>query len=191
MMLHALQEYGLQHAVRHVRPRSKRFINYKKMKNIMLIFDSDAMERNEAIKNIIVDLQEARKRVVAWGYADKKIINSPILPTFNLICRADLDFMMRPKKAVIQALQEMHFDCVINFSDARSIPTTHLLLNTDADCKIGYVTSLNATSGSSLYDFSICYAEDELPQVDEEDGNDRRIRHLWNTLLPYLQTIQS
>ena len=177
----------LQRAIKKAPQRQKRFVNYRKMKTVLLIFESDAQERNAAIKNIMTDLKEDNKSVVAWGFINSKEIASAILPTYNLLGLHDVDTLMRPLQTQLNNLHEMHFDVAIDLSTEHNIVTRYLLLNAQADCKIGMRTE---NEENTMLDFTLSYSPEQIPSSIEAN-HDTAIYYFWHNLLPYLQNIQS
>ena len=71
--------------------RQQRFVNYNNAQSIFLLFESDFAEKNVEVRRIIQKLTADGKKVTAWGYTDKKLTSTSILPDFKILNKKDFD----------------------------------------------------------------------------------------------------
>ena len=63
--------------------RIRRFVNYETANTILLLFESDYIEKNRYIRKVIGQLVNDGKKVYAWGYINNKKATTAILPSFT------------------------------------------------------------------------------------------------------------
>ena len=52
--------------------RIRRFVNYETANTVLLLFESDYIEKNRYIRKVIGQLVNDGKKVYAWGYINNK-----------------------------------------------------------------------------------------------------------------------
>lgn len=162
--------------------RSARFPHLDQPLKIMLIYESDYLERNDAIKTIRQELLKRQMDISMWGYVEKKEITTLILPQSRILGPNDYNLLGKPREEVIKDLQEEHYDLLIDLTTRPLLPLRYLALFTDADFKVG----LNL--GEGIHDMLI-----SLPDFNPEQGEEAAIEASWlfNQIMGYLTTIKS
>lgn len=162
--------------------RNPRFPHLDKPLKVLLIYESDVLERNDAIKTIRQDLLRRQMDVTMWGYVNKKEINTLILPQSRILGTPDYNFFGKPHSYVIADLQAEHFDLLIDLTTHPILALRYLAMYADADFKVG----LNL--GEGLHDMLI-----SLPDFTPEQGEEAEIEASWlyHQLMSYLTTIKS
>lgn len=163
-------------------PRDPRFPHFDQPLKVMIIYESDHLERNDAIKTIRQDLLKRRMDVTMWGYVEKKDIQTLILPQSRILGLEDYNFLGKPRDYVLTDLQAEHYDLLIDLTTRRLLPLRYLAMYTNADFKVG----LNL--GEGLHDMLI-----SLPDFNPEQGEDVSIEASWlyHQIMSYLTTIKS
>ena len=72
--------------------RNPRFPHLDQPLKIMLIYESDVLERNDSIKSIRQDLLRRQMDVTMWGFVEKKEITSLVLPQSRILGLEDFNF---------------------------------------------------------------------------------------------------
>ena len=168
-------------------PRIHRFVNYDKAKTILILFESDYAEKNPNIHKIIEQLQKDGKKVSAWGFINKKEIETAIFPDFRILHHKQTDFFHKPLASFINELKFVEYDLLIDLSLKQLIPLEYLALYAIASFKTGmrkteipvfdFVLDIEkATSASDS-------TETAESQVDEI--------YLYNQIIFYLKHIQT
>ena len=168
-------------------PRIHRFVNYDKAKTILILFESDYAEKNPNIHKIIEQLQKDGKKVSAWGFINKKEIETAIFPDFRILHHKQTDFFHKPLASFINELKFVDYDLLIDLSLKQLIPLEYLALYAIASFKTGmrkteipvfdFVLDIEkATSASDS-------TETAESQVDEI--------YLYNQIIFYLKHIQT
>ena len=152
--------------------RQSRFPHLDQPLKIMIIYESDVLERNDNIKNIRQDLLRRQMDVTMWGYVEKKEISTLILPQSRILGLRDYNLFGKPRDYVINDLKAEHYDLLIDLSIRPLLSLRYLTLLTDADFKVG----LNL--GEGMHDMLIGI---ENAEVEE----------LYNQIMNYLTTIKS
>ena len=118
-------------------PRSHRFVSYDKAKNILLLFESDLQEKNVIIRKIIAQLQSDGKKVSAWGFINKKEVESAILPDFRILHHKQTDFFKKPIQSFINELEDQEFDLMIDLSLQPIVTLEYIAMYAKATMKTG------------------------------------------------------
>jgi hypothetical protein len=162
--------------------RNPRFPHLDRPLKIMLIYESDVLERNDSIKSIRQDLLRRRMDVTMWGFVEKKEITSLVLPQSRILGLEDFNFWGKPKEHVLKDLQAEHYDLLIDLTTRQLLPLRYLAMYADADFKVG----LNF--GEGLHDMLI-----SLPDLTPEQGEEVQTEASWlyNQIMQYLTTIKS
>jgi hypothetical protein len=164
--------------------RERRFVNIHKARTVMLVFESDFMERNPEIRMIIRDLQDSGARVRAWGYVDKKEVSTANLPDFKILYRKSANKLRFPFPVFMRELEETEFDLLIDLTTKEILPLQYLVLHANAGCKAGV-----KKGEVNLYDFVVDLDNNRL----DDDGNpiEPDVLFVYNQINFYLKNIQS
>ena len=162
--------------------RDPRFPHLDQPLKIMIVYESDYLERNDAIKTIRQDLLRRQMDVTMWGYVEKKDITTLILPQSRVLGLNDYNWMGKPRDFVINDLQAEHYDLLIDLTTRPLLPLRYIAMYTDADFKVG----LNL--GEGIHDMLI-----SLPDFTPEQGEEAAIEASWlyHQIMSYLTTIKS
>jgi hypothetical protein len=162
--------------------RSARFPHLDQPLKVMLIYESDYLERNDAIKTIRQELLQRNMDITMWGYVEKKEITTLILPQSRILGPSDYNLLGKPRVYVLTDLQAEHYDLLIDLTTHPLLPLRYLALFTDADFKVGM------NLGEGIHDMLI-----SLPDFSPEQGEQAEIEASWlfNQIMKYLTTIKS
>lgn len=151
----------------------------------MLIYESDMLERNDAIKAIRQDLLKRQIDVTMWGYVAKKEIQTLILPQSRILGLADFNWLGKLKNEVKDDLRAEHYDLLIDLTTKPILPLRYLTLYTDADFKVG----LNL--GEGLHDMLISMPIVAPAEGESDEEPHVEVTQLYNEIMKYLTTIKS
>ena len=162
--------------------REVRFPHLDQPLKIMIIYESDVLERNDSIKTIRQDLLRRQMDVTMWGFVEKKEITTLILPQSRILGLSDYNLFGKPRDYVLTDLATEHYDLLIDLTTRPLLPLRYLAMYTDADFKVG----LNL--GEGIHDMLI-----SLPDFTPEQGEKAEIEASWlfNQIMGYLTTIKS
>ena len=162
--------------------RDPRFPHLDKPLKVMIIYESDVLERNDRIKTIRQDMLRRQMDVTMWGYVEKKEIQTLILPQSRILGLGDYNWLGKPRDYVINDLKAEHYDLLIDLTTRPLLPLRYLTMYADADFKVG----LNL--GEGLHDMLI-----SLPDFTPEQGNEAGIEATWlfDQIMRYITTIRS
>jgi len=165
--------------------RNRRFVNYNKARTVLVLFESDAEEKNSNVQDIIRLLQADGKKVTAWGFVNKKDCTTSIMRDFRILHQKQADVFGKPDVAIITELQDMEFDLLIDLSLKPVLYIQYLVMY----AKVLFKTGLRKTD-MQIYDFildavSTTNVSDEISEhtVDE--------MYLFNQIFFYLKSIQT
>ena len=177
-----LKQYIFEYLRKRMPEREVRFPHFDEPLRIMLIYESDLLERNDAIKTIRQDLLRRQMDVTMWGYVEKKEVTTLILPQSRILGVEDYNFLGKPRDFVLTDLQTEHYDLLIDLTTRPQLPLRYLAMYTDADFKVG----LNL--GEGIHDMLI-----SLPDLSPEQGEEASIEASWlyHQMMQYLTTIKS
>ena len=168
-------------------PREHRFVNYNKAKTILILFESDYAEKNQAIHTIIDQIRKDGKKVTAWGFLNKKEIETAIFPDFRILHHKQTDFFHKPLDSYINELKFVEYDLLIDLSVNSIIPLEYLALYANASFKTGIRKTIIA-----VYDFVLDV--DKVPASDESSESVQTQvdeTYLYNQIIFYLKKIQT
>ncbi len=175
-----------RHAKRHVNHTDceQKFVNYRDAKSILLLFESDFVEKNIEIRNIIKTMNADGKKVMAWGFLNKKQVNTAILPDFRILNNQNIDLLHKPKDSFIQELEEQKFDLLIDLSVNEIVPLQYIALYSNATLKAGL-----RKNKAPIYDFMIEIGKNQYENTTIE--NEINASYIYNQIIFYLKSIQT
>lgn len=159
-----------------------RFPHMEQPLKLLIIYESDYLERNDAIKSIRQNLLRQQMDVTMWGYAAKKEISTLILPQSRILGLGDYNLLGKPRDYVLTDLQAEHYDLLIDLTTQPCLPLRYLAMYADADFKVG----LNL--GEGIHDMLL-----SLPDFEPEQGDEAGIEATWlyDQIMRYLTSIHS
>ena len=162
--------------------RSARFPHLDQPLKIIILYESDVLERNDNIKTIRQELLRRQMDVTMWGYVEKKEIATLILPQSRILGLNDYNLLGKPRDYVLTDLQAEHYDLLIDLTTRPLLPLRYLALFTNADFKVGM------NLGEGIHDMLI-----SLPDFSPEQGDAAEIEASWlfHQIMEYLTTIKS
>ena len=177
-----LKQYIFEYLRKKQEPRNPRFPHFDQPLKVMIIYESDVLERNDAIKSIRQDLLRRQMDVTMWGYVEKKEITTLILPQSRILGVDDYNLIGKPRDYVLTDLLAEHYDLLIDLTTRPLLPLRYLAMYTDADFKVGM------NLGEGIHDMLI-----SLPDLSPEQGEEAEIEASWlyHQILSYLTTIKS
>ena len=162
--------------------REARFPHLDRPMKVMLIYESDVLERNDSIKTIRQDLLRRQMDVTMWGYVEKKEISTLILPQSRILGTQDYNILGKPREYVLNDLKAEHYDLLIDLTSRPLLPLRYLAMYTVADFKVG----LNL--GEGIHDMLL-----SLPDFTMEQGEELKLEASWlyDQMMRYLTSIRS
>ena len=160
-------------------PRNPRFPHLDQPLKMLIIYESDLLERNDSIKTIRQDLLRRQMDVTMWGYVEKKEIQTLILPQSRILGQNDYNLFGKPKEHVLTDLQAEQYDLLIDLTNRPMLPLRYIALYAKADFKVG----LNL--GEGVHDMLI-----SLPDLDTEQAKPEAT-WLYDQIMRYLTSIKS
>ena len=168
-------------------PRTHKFVSYNKAKTVLLLFESDHAEKNPMIRSIINSLQMDGKKVVAWGFVHKKVVETAILPDFRILNQKQTDFFDKPVISYINEMLNLEFDLLIDLTLKPIIPLEYFAMYANAYCKAGLKKN-NLPMYDFLLDLEGLSQHQESPVSPESTIDDM---YLFNQIIFYLKSIQT
>ena len=167
--------------------RERHFVNYNQAKTILLLFESDLQERNESIHKIISQLQQDGKKVVAWGFIDKKEVAASILPEFRILHHKQTDFFSRPLLPFLNELEGSEFDLLIDLSLKPVVALEYIAMYARALCKAGV-----RKNELAIFDFMLDVDSLKASVADAPETENRIDEtYLFSQIIFYLKSIQT
>lgn len=170
--MNKLKQFIFDYLRKRMPERETRFPHWDQPLKILIIYESDLLERNDFIKAIRQDLLRQRMDISMWGYVAKKDIQTLILPQSRILGLEDYNWFGKPHEQVITDLQADHYDLLIDLTTQPCLPLQYIAIYANADCKVG----LNL--GEGLHDMIIV--------MDNPD-----VKGLYKQIMNYLTTIKS
>lgn len=148
------------------------FPDFNNVRSVLVLFESDLLEKNTVVKSIANELGKEDKDVVLWGYCEKKDIQSPILPHLRILGTRDYNILGAPKEDIINDLHKRQYDLLIDLTQHPCQPLRYLALYARAEFKTGM------DLGAGVHDLLISTPAQETPQF------------LFEQIVKYLKMIQ-
>lgn len=149
------------------------FPRFANARNILIIYESDLLERNDLVKSLRDQLLREDKDVTLWGYVDKKDIQSLVLPQSRILGRKDFTIFGTLRDGVKQDLTRREYDLMIDLTLHPCLPLHYVAMFANAHFKAG----LHLRDG--LHDF--------LLETDAQDTPE----FLFNQITHYLKSINT
>lgn len=162
----------------------RKFVKYTNAKTILILFESDFMEENIEIHNIIKALKADGKKVMAWGYLEKKQVNTPILIDFRILNKQNLDLSRKPKEQFINEITNLKFDLLIDLTVNEIIPLQYIALYSNASLKTGL-----KKNKTPIYDFMIEIDKSRNDTIATQPV--LNASYVYNQIIFYLKSIQT
>lgn len=102
------------------------FKGYADVQKVLILFESDMVERNDDIKKIIRTLQADGKQVTAWGYIHKKLPETATLRDYRVLADKDVRFWLCPDEQQSADICREHFDVLIDLTMEHSLVLGYL-----------------------------------------------------------------
>ena len=160
-----LKQYIFDYLRKRMPERECRFPHMDKPLKVMLIYESDVLERNDAIKTIRQDLLRRQMDVTMWGYVEKKEIQTLILPQSRILGLGDYNLLGKPRDYVLTDLQAEHYDLLIDLTTRPLLPLRYIAMYTEADFKVGM------NLGEGLHDMLIAVEQTDVTKLYKEIMN--------------------
>lgn len=162
--------------------RNPRFPHLDQPLKVFILYESDVLERNDAIKTIRQDLLRRQMDVTMWGFVEKKEINTLILPQSRILGLTDYNLFGKPREDVLTDLRAEHYDLLIDLTTRPVLSLRYIAMLAEADFKVG----LNL--GEGVHDMLI-----SLPDFDPEQGEQVSLEATWlyDQIMRYLTSIKS
>lgn len=133
-----IPQYILQRTIRRQSARLVRFPHWEHVHSILLIYESDLLERNREVQQIRDWLLEQQKDVVLLGYCPKRDITSAVLPQSRIVGqRSFLPWICCPYQDLKEDLKRQSFDLLIDLTTQPLLPLHYLSLTVNARFKAG------------------------------------------------------
>lgn len=149
------------------------FPKYEEIRSVLILFESDPVEKNSVIMKLRDTLLQDDKDVVLLGFADKKGIQSLILPQRRILGLRDLTFWGGLKEDIINDIRSREYNLLIDLTQNNTRPLLYAASYARAQFKTGRKREL------PLYQFMV----ETEPQKDPS--------FLFDQILFYLRNIKS
>jgi len=123
-----IKERIFEYRLRKQPARQAVFPKYEDVRSVLVLYESDVLERNTIVKAIRDELLKQDKDVVLWGYCDKKEITTLVLPQSRIMGRRDINILGAPKEAVINDLLKRQYDLLIDLTQRPILPLRYIAM---------------------------------------------------------------
>jgi len=142
--------------LRHLRslaPRTVIYRNWQDVRQLVILYESDLMERNQDIKDMAALLREQDKQVTLVGFAPVKEVQSPALPQSVMFGLKDFNIWKQPCTALSDDISRHAHDLLLDLTppdSAYRLQINYLVTLIQADLKAGASLSNEA---DNIHDF--------------------------------------
>lgn len=113
------------------------FPHWDKVRAIIVLYESDIMEKNPFIKQVVTELQAEGKDVTTMGYVNRKDVSSAILPQSRILGTKDFNIFGDLRSDVRDDIRKRRYDLLIDLSLSSVLPLRYMALYLRADFKAG------------------------------------------------------
>ncbi|HPT42570.1 MAG TPA: hypothetical protein PLH52_01870 [Paludibacteraceae bacterium] len=149
--------------------RNRRFVNYENANTVLLLFESDYIEKNRYIRKVIEQLAADGKKVTAWGYLYNKKATTANLPSFKIMDKSTVDWFECPKDQLLKELREETYDLLIDLTLTDHLPLQYICLYANAAFKTGMSRNID-----NILDFKINIPLPENTETVSETTEDNK-----------------
>lgn len=132
-----LRDWVFRHHLSRHQRKEAAFPQYDDMRSVMILYESDWMEKNPAIREIRDRLLVDNKDVVTWGYVEKKEVGTAILPQSRIMGQQNTTLLGTLTEDTISDLSKRHYDLLIDLTQHYCRPLHYAAMNVRADFKTG------------------------------------------------------
>ena len=154
--------------------REKHYPDFRVVKSVLILFESDLNEQNNEIIHIVKELKDEGKQVVAWGFVNKKENGTLDSPDFRILSKKDLKTLGIPSAKTLFEYRNIECELLIDLSSTNCTPVNYLLAISKAPFKVSRKKSFKGISDL---------------MVDTNSSDD--IDYLYRQILFYLNSIQA
>ncbi|MGM9825098.1 MAG: DUF6913 domain-containing protein [Paludibacteraceae bacterium] len=172
--------------------RNAKWPHWESVKQVLVLYESDLVEKNPTIRAIRTELQKHHIDAVFWGYVPKKEVQSAVLPQSRIVGMKDFNCFGYPRKELVQDLQQQRYDLVIDLNQSNALPLRYLCLLADAGFKSGMASTGDAGVSPAVNGKKINYQIVQSPcdlQINTQPQETPEF--LFQQILHYLTNIQS
>lgn len=168
-----LKEWLFERRLKKQEKQPVHYLSWEKVRNIIVLYESDIMEKNPFEKGLVKELQTEGKDVTLLGYVPRKDVTSANLPQSRMLGQKDFRWLDGGlKQEVIDDIRKRHYDLLIDMSTRSDLALKYMAMYIRADFKAG------KNLGEGIHNMMI-----DLPQTAGKE-------ELKNELLRYLKMIK-
>ena len=132
-----LNEWLYLRSLRKINDRPTGFPHWDRVRSILLLYESDIMEKNPTIKKIVAELQSEDKEVITLGYVQRKDVSSANLPQSRILGQKDFNWFGMPKADIQHDLMKRRYDLMLDLSLTPILALKYMAMYVRADFKAG------------------------------------------------------
>lgn len=126
-------DYRLGRYVRGEAP----FPKFKDIRSVLVIYESDLLEKNPDIRKVRDALLAEDIDVVTWGFVLKKEVTTAILPQSRILGLKDVTLWGTLRESVVTDLSRRRYDVLIDLTQHPCLPLHYVAMLARADFKAG------------------------------------------------------
>lgn len=176
--------------------RTPVYHSYRSARRILILFESDLLERNVQLKALVKQLKADGKDVTAWGFVPgKKAATSAILRDYRVLAEQDFTFWGWPQEGTKADISREEFDLLIDLNVSQLRPLRYLSIYANADFRCGMQTEAPYLS-DFMIDLSGVEAPEAAPEVAENKTAAEVVEstinpaYLFDQILHYLKLVE-
>ena len=126
--------------------RNPRTLSFDEAKRIGIVYEATEEKNYELVKNLVKDLRDQKKDVLALGYVDLKELPAMRFAKLGLdfFTKKDLTWYMKPNHPMVSKFIQQDFDILINLDIEKCFPVNYVAALTKANFKIGRYDKKNS-----------------------------------------------
>lgn len=186
-LLEYLRKKKIDRRVRNFRTNSE-CKRWDEIRSILIIFESNFMEQNEDVRQLMWNLQDEGKKVSACMYVDVKVSPSRSWNNYVVLDRKGVSLLGKYQSdTALNVVMNEQFDLVIDLTTHLVFPLMHFMLDVQALMRCGKVKE---ELPLSPYDMQM---EMSIPDFgDDEEARERYNERIdiYNQIVKYLKMMK-
>lgn len=132
-----LNEWLFLRALKQQPRQTTGFPHWEKVRNVIVLYESDILEKNPFIRQVVTALQEEGKDVTTLGYVPRRDVSTSNLPQRRILGQKDFTFFGKLRSDVQADIRKRHYDLMLDLSLTPELSLRYMALAIRADFKAG------------------------------------------------------
>ena len=163
--------------------------SWSDVENILLLFNSDYLEKNSEIKTFIKQGKNENKNIVACCFVNKKKSETPTLDDYIVIDKSNINLLGKPDVNHIGSIFNYKYDVIIDLTEDIVVPLAYIMAMVEYNFASGV-----KKDNFNFYDFVLDFTS-QRESMEVKDPDDINESHfsviILEQIVKYLKMVKS